>query len=255
MYLSQHPQIHIAAQKEIHFFDLRYDQGVDWYRAQFDDATEPMLGEASPSYMFSEDAIRRMHELVPDAKLIAILREPVSRAYSAYWFLNSLAPEGLTFEQTLEQQAAPGFMTRFGRPGVLTASTYLPALERVTRYYPRSSLHVLLLDDLKRDADGAFAGLCRFLGVDDTVKPASLGSTVNKTHALRSVGLYRMMMRYRAWRRLPFRLGYTIDRWNQRAVDYPPIDPATKQRLKQHFAEHNARLAEWLGRDLSDWEK
>jgi sulfotransferase family protein len=254
MYLSQHPQIHIAPQKEVHYFDLRYHRGLDWYRAQFDRvAGERAVGEASPSYMFSEDAMQRMHDLLPDVKLIAILRDPVARSYSAYWFVNSLAPEGLSFEETLEKQAQPDYVPRFKRPSIMTASTYLPALERVTRFYPRESLHVLLLDDLKNDVDGAFASLCRFLGVDDAVKPASLGETVNSTHALRSMGLYRAMVKYRLWRRLPFRLGYTISRWNERPVTYPPMNPETKQRLREQFAEHNAKLGEWLGRDLSAW--
>src|SRR5437762_2920456 len=84
LYLSQHPEVHIAPQKEVNFFDLEFHRGLDWYRAQFDRVEDgQVVGEASPNYMFSEDAVQRMAALLPDAKLIAILREPVSRAYSA----------------------------------------------------------------------------------------------------------------------------------------------------------------------------
>ncbi|TMK18557.1 MAG: sulfotransferase domain-containing protein [Actinobacteria bacterium] len=255
-YLAGHPEIHIAPVKEVHYFDLRFDRGLDWYRGQFDRATgKRLVGEASPNYMYSDESLRRMYDLLPDAKLIAILRDPVARAYSAYWFRTGLRPDGLSFEETLDEELKPGYVPKFRRPGVLTASWYLPALERICRFYPRESLQVMLLEDLKRDPDGEFASLCRFLGVDDTVKPASLGRQVNRTHRIRSLRLYRTMVRTQAWRRLPFHLGSTIDRWNQADFDYPPIDPATKQRLREYFGEHNAALARWLDRDLSMWER
>jgi hypothetical protein len=255
-YLSQHPDVHIAPQKEVHFFDHRFDRGLDWYRAQFDRASdERVVGEASPNYMFSEEAMQRMAGLLPDAKLIVMLREPVARAYSAYWFNEVLRPDRLSFEEAIEAENQPGFVPKYRRSGLLGGSTYLPGLERITRFYPRSALIVLLLEDLKKQPDETFASLCRFLEIDDTVKPSTLGRSVNQTHRLRSLRLYYTMARLKAWRRLPFRLGYKIDEWNQVPFEYPPIDPATRERLRAHFADHNAALARWLGRDLSTWNK
>jgi hypothetical protein len=63
------------------------------------------------------------------------------------------------------------------------------------------------------------------------------------------------MRRFRLWRRLPFRLGYKLDAWNRPSFDYPPIDAGTRARLDELFEEPNARLAKWLGRDLSVWER
>jgi sulfotransferase family protein len=254
-YLSGHPDVFIAPQKEVHYFDHYHRRGDDWYRAQFTGSrSRRLVGEASPSYMFEEEAMERMARLVPDAKLVAILREPVARMYSAYWFRKELAGEEQTFEQAIEEEQRPDFTPRKRLPLLLTHSTYLPALERVCRYYPRSSLQVHLLDDLRVAPEETFGSLCGFLGIDASVKPPKLGKAVNRTHRLRSRRLYRSMVRMRAWRRLPFRLGYALDEWNRVPFTYPDMDPATKDRLHAMFAERNAALAAWLGRDLSIWD-
>jgi sulfotransferase family protein len=254
-YLSDHPDVFIAPQKEVHYFDYHHRRGDDWYRAQFDGAGDHRLvGEASPRYMFEEPAMRRMAALLPDVKLVAILREPVSRAYSAYWFRRGLRGEEQSFEEAIEEELRPDFKPKSRLPLLLTASTYLPALERVCRFYPRSSLHVMLLEDLRVAPEAAFGSLCEFLGIDATVKPPKLGKPVNRTHRLKSRGLYRAMIRYRLWRRLPFRLGYKIDDWNRVPFTYPDMNPETRARLRAMFAEHNRDLAKWLGRDLSVWD-
>ena len=255
-YLSEHPDVFMAPQKEVHYFDYNYRRGHDWYRAQFDRVgDERLIGEASPRYMFDEKAMERMASLLPDIKLVAILREPVARMYSLYWFRRGLGAETQSFEQMIAEEQQSGFVPKGRRPPLIQTSTYLPALERVCRFYPRSSLLVLLLEDLRAEPEKTFGSLCDFLGVDASVKPPRLGKPVNRTHELRSRRLYRTMIRYRLWRRLPFRLGYKIDDMNRVAFTYPDIDPGTRRALRESFAEHNAALASWLGRDLSVWDE
>ena len=255
MYLSEHPEVSIAPQKEVHFFDLRHDRGVDWYQAQFDPRPgERLIGDASPNYMYSEDGMRRMADLLPNAKIVVLLREPVARAYSGYWFRSALMRDPRTFEETIADEQRPGYVSKDWRPGLLAGSTYLPALERICRFYPREALHVMLVEDLRLRAEEEFASLCRFLGIDDAVRPPSVGRQVNRPARLRSLGLYRVMVKTRAWRRLPFRLGFKLDEWNHEEFSYPPIEPSTEARLREYFAPHNSALARWLGRDLSEWE-
>src|SRR5436309_16134274 len=86
-YLNGHPDVAGARVKEVHYFDLHYHRGVDWYLDQFPDeaAARPRCtGEASPYYLFHPHAPRRAFDLVPDARLIALLRDPVDRAISHY---------------------------------------------------------------------------------------------------------------------------------------------------------------------------
>ena len=95
VHLMQHPQIIGVARKELHFFDYKSALGSWWYRTNFPTKAEmaqrsaalgkPVLtGEASPYYLFHPHAARRIARLLPDVKLIALLRNPVDRAFSHY---------------------------------------------------------------------------------------------------------------------------------------------------------------------------
>src|SRR5689334_25080325 len=84
-YLGDHRDGFVAAQKEVHYFDRDhlFSRGVEWYEAQFEGAGGVRaVGDATPGYMYSREAIDRMAALLPDVRLIATLRNPVDRAYS-----------------------------------------------------------------------------------------------------------------------------------------------------------------------------
>src|SRR5579885_2674785 len=109
-YLGQHPQIAPAVIKEVHFFDNNYERGVGWYRTQFPFLIEKSIaknigqqnfitGEASPYYLFHPHVPERAAKVVPGAKLIVLLRNPIDRAYSHYYHEVELGHEKLSFEQ------------------------------------------------------------------------------------------------------------------------------------------------------------
>jgi hypothetical protein len=94
-YLVQHPGIAPALRKEVHFFDYNYQRGCSWYQGQF--PTHPYMhymqtihrqamitGEASPYYLFHPYVPQRVAQLLPEIKLIALLRNPIERAFSHY---------------------------------------------------------------------------------------------------------------------------------------------------------------------------
>lgn len=83
-YLCQHPKVYGALLKEVHYFDDNYDRNPLWYRSHFDFDGEGIAIEATPKYLFDEASLWRMSVLLPDVTLIAVLREPVARAYSHY---------------------------------------------------------------------------------------------------------------------------------------------------------------------------
>lgn len=254
-YLSIHPEVFVAPEKEVDFFSDRYGRGLDWYRREFA-GSEGMkrVGEASPRYMFHGEAIPRLAGAIPNARLIAMLREPVARTYSDYWFRRSLGWERRPLDEVIDAElASAGPDGR--RSGIVEKSTYLPALERVVQHFPRESLLVLLLEDLRADPQRTFASVCEFLDIDASTQPRGLGKAVNRTHRLRSPLLYDVMRRLKLWRRLPYRLGYKLDAWNRPPIEYPPIDPRARTRLHEIFEDPNAGLARWLGRDLSIWER
>jgi cytochrome P450 len=103
-YLIQHPDVCGSRTKELHFFDNQYAKGERWYRANFAPRGQRVLLESSPYYLFHPLAAERAARLVPQARLIVLLRNPVDRAYSHF---NQNAEEGLeplSFEEALERE-------------------------------------------------------------------------------------------------------------------------------------------------------
>src|SRR5690606_33439746 len=84
--LARHPDVFIPKEKELHFFDQRYEEGIEAYRAYVRAATaEKAIGEATPAYLHTPAAAARIRAHLPDVKLIACLRDPIDRLYSRYW--------------------------------------------------------------------------------------------------------------------------------------------------------------------------
>lgn len=89
-YIIQHPQVIPSLKREIHYFDIYYKKGILWYRGHFPSITKLrnkffVTGESTPYYMFHPHAMKRLHSLLPDIKLIILLRDPVKRAISHYF--------------------------------------------------------------------------------------------------------------------------------------------------------------------------
>lgn len=239
--LTEHPDIYMATPKELRFFNLYYDRGLEWYAEQFVAARpDQYLGEASPEYMADEEAIDRLTGTIPDARLIAILRDPVDRVYSHYWFERVRGRGENTFERDLATN-----------PKMLEIGRYVRGLEHLSRSYPRERILVLFHDDLVADPLAVSRAAYRFIGVDDTFTPPSLGRAANQYVEFRS-------LRVRNWaQQLPRSvrpLRKVIERLNTHTdVSYPPMAPETRARIAAYYEGPNAALAEWLGRDLPAW--
>jgi Sulfotransferase domain len=224
-YLRWHPGITGPSWKEVSFFDRHSWRGAAWYRGQF--PLRPrgrLVGEASPSYLFHPLAAERARALVPEAKLIALLRDPVERAYSQYQHEVALGREPLSFEDALaaEGDRTCGEVERllddpraFSRAWwdhtYAARGLYAEQLERWLAAFPREQLLVVATEELAEKPADVYASVLEFLGA----APHQLG----------------------AYPRV-------FDR------DYPPMRSATRAALQARFAEPNRRLRRLLGRDL-----
>ncbi len=189
-YLEAHPCVLRAAAKEIHFFDLRYDRGVDWYRANFPTGVvravarragrRPALsGDASPYYLFHPLAPRRACDTVPGARLIVLLREPVARAYSHYrhavrlgledspTFAEAIAREESRLAGERERIMADGEYASFHHRhhSYLARGLYAEQLRAWFACFPRERFLVLRSEDLFAGTGATFARVLAFLGL------------------------------------------------------------------------------------------
>ncbi|MDQ1521009.1 MAG: hypothetical protein QOI55_2082 [Actinomycetota bacterium] len=252
-YLRGHDGVFIPVRKELNFFDRSEQSGrpLEWYGRQFDAARgDQLVGEATPTYLFTPEAPNRMAALIPEARLIALLRNPVDRAYSHYWLCRLLGVERRDFADAvldeLGGRALPGLeYLAYGR--------YLEQIERTLEHFPRTSLLVQLFDDLKAVPDEFFETVCRHIGADPTFKPSIVGERINTAQRPRSVMLWRGLERWRNSKRRGFRVARFISSKNSAPFTPPPMGPDVRASLIDHFAESTDALGAWLERDLSAW--
>jgi hypothetical protein len=237
--LRAHPDVFMAPAKELRFFsEPLTPESVDGYRAHFAGwAGERAIGEASPVYLYSETRLQRMHDLLPDARLVAILREPVARAYSDYWQRRGDGREDRAFPDVIAE----------GGSIYVRRSRYLRHLRGVCEVYPRAALHVELFEDLQQEPQAVLARVYGHVGVDPAFVPPDADRQANVNVRFRS-------QRVRAIsRRLPGPLRTVVGRANSSRAEYPPLDEGLARDLRAGFAKERARLGAWLGRDLSEW--
>jgi len=105
-YLMQHPELTMSHKKEIYFFNLFFDKGLAWYKSHFPfRANTKITGEATPSYIYHPKAAGRVKSILPDVKLIVLLRNPIDRAYSGYAMgLRRKTDTADTFEIAIERE-------------------------------------------------------------------------------------------------------------------------------------------------------
>jgi hypothetical protein len=245
--LGQLPDAWMSEPKELHFFDKHLSRGVGWYADQFQPGPEHVAwGESTPFYLYKDRVRAAMIDALPEARFVAILREPVSRAYSHYWFARSKGKEPLeSFADAVAAEPERLAKSKDGQPAAfsyLDRGHYLRQLKDLEARVGRDRILVHLMDDLGVDATGVLRVTCTFLGLDPSGADHVTVRTRN-TFADRTVNSAD---------------GQSKDRLQRRNVEvagdrYPPIDPELNAELRGRFHDENLELADWLGRDLTRW--
>jgi hypothetical protein len=230
--LVQHPRVKAAFFKEVHYFDLNFGKGNNWYRSNFPlqmrNTRSYITGEASPYYLFHPHAAKRASMVVSDAKLIVLLRNPVDRAYSHYQHQVKRVPgkarETLSFEEAIEVEdrilpsevskmlqdeyyASSSHRTR----SYLSRGRYIDQLLVWSNYFPRRRMLVLKSEDLFDATSNALECVLDFLEIPHWTPEA-----------------------------------YSIP--NKR--EYTGVDSFVRQRLDEYYQPYNQRLYEYLGVDF-----
>ena len=239
-YLGAHPQVYPSLRKEVEYFSTRFDEGEGWYRAHFPLAatralrsrrrSQPTLAfEATPDYLLHPSAAHRAAQLIPEAKIIALVRNPIDRAISQYGHNRRLDQEPLTLEAALasEDERLFGELEKISddprydarplrRYSYVTRGKYAEQLIRWQAWYPQDQIMVVRFEDLAADPAETLSAIESFLGIEDWHPPE---------FANHSYG--------RAGR-----------------ADSPAVDDDIRHQLAATFRPHNEKLAALLGYDL-----
>lgn len=270
-YLAEHPQIFMSPLKETNYFaygvdssgDLLYGdpelhnfriRTLEEYRALFEAAGDAIaVGEASPIYLECPQTPGRIEELLPEARIVCGLRNPVDRAYSDYQMY--LRSRGIEFDPVTDLGPGAGWARpdshwmRIGRYGEM--------LSRYLEVIPAQRLHVYLYEDMRADTGAVLSALYGFLGVDPGFVP-DLETPHNVGGIPARMGVERILTSKRAKAVLepmiPKSLANLARRLRtanlRRAPDLPPD---MRREMTDYFRDDIERTERMLGLDLSHW--
>ena len=181
--LSKHPQIFLPTQKEIHYFDINYHKGSQWYAEQFSSAKKNQTcGEITPFYLFDKKTPVRIKALVPNIKLIILLRDPVDRTISHFYHAQKRGFEELDIETALNAEAerlATKDQKILQRHSYIARSQYLSQLSRYEKHFKDQQILVLKSEDLFAKSQNTLNKIMKFLEIDE-IQVSNMIPTANK---------------------------------------------------------------------------
>lgn len=230
-YLTQHPRVIEASKKEVHYFDFNNELGIPWYRSHFpkESSLKPInaiTGEASPEYMYHPRAASQCHLLLPNAKIIVMVRDPVERSFSQYSHYKRFGEEHLTFEEAIEseQERLEGAFENYllnkyywnwnyFKYGYLAKSRYFEQLVPWYKLYGKSSIMVINSSDFYANTRETTNKVFNFLDLED----------------------------------------HTLDSYpNMFESKKSSMSNETRNKLTNYFKEHNKNLYQLIGQNF-DW--
>ena len=256
-----HPDFFRVAGNRLEWQDARTGNAFAWYLAQFAAlAGKRHIGEDTTTYLMSEVAPRRIRNLLPNARLIFMLRHPVRRAYSQYWHHVNSGRIAVPLERAITNH-----------PSIILGSTYVSGLRRFLDHFPREQLKVVFFEDMVRDMKTTVDDVTQFLGAAPmTVDGADTWH--NRTYysalpalqrAFNIVGRQLVRSRYsdhlqpsgkmqrRFSRRITHFYMQAVRRLLPESDSSPPMRQETREFLAEHLAARNEGLSKLLGRSVS----
>lgn len=240
--LREHPQV-FGADEETHFFDRHFDHGTKWWEETFFSgyAGEPVVVEKTASLLSHPQAARRISEVLPDARLICSLRDPLSRLYSDY----------LRFH----------FDRRYGileacerHPEIVDRCLYAKHLREYLSYFPRERLLINIYEDRAADPAAYMRRIYTFVGVDPDFRPNQLDLLIKPgAPEVRGLGVKALYF-LQAPALAPRWLKSLHYRLRNRSYQTLPFTGAEVDVLRGFFAEDIAQLESLIGQRLDVWQ-
>ena len=245
-YLARHPQISMSRPKELDFFvaERNWGKGLEWYRQRWNGPEKPIRGESSPNYTAYPNFAgvpERMADLLPDAKLIFMVRDPVDRVRASYIHSYSNAVEHRPMrEAILDPERA-----------YIRRSRYHEQLTRFLEYYPMEQILLLEQDELLNDRRATLQRVFAFLGARENVWRESFNEPRLETAARRRrtrlgvVAADRLPIRW--WRKIRDRRPFSTP------FEQQPMDDDLRAEVSGLLRDDAAAFRKLTGRPFASW--
>jgi len=250
-YLAVHPEVSMSRPKELDFFiaERNWPRGIDWYRSHFD-AGRRVRGESSPNYTSHpswKGVPERMAELVPEVRLIYLVRDPLDRIASQWVHNRSLRRENHPPAEALR------------RGSYVHRSRYMYQLDRFLEHFPADHVLVLEQGDLRHRRTATLERVFGFLGIDSSFRHPAFGAEVHPTGGKRRISAPGAAID-RIIRRSP--VAHLVPRGAvsrvegivlRRGIERPDIRAAMAPETLELLREDATRLRAFTGMTLDHW--
>lgn len=210
--LKEHPEVFVPDVKELHFFDLHYENGIDDYKLNFPDSLiegKKTWGEVTPNYYQEPNALERIAEHIPHCQLIYICREPKSRLISQYELFSQTDYSGLSFKEMVASKESAIDLSLQGKH-----------LFRMTSLFKQENIKVMFYDSLVASPEEFLKQIFTFLNVDKNFVPTNLYKRLNRVVFPKTQNLFKLL-----------RLMWVI-----KAIKKSPLSEAIKRLAKAKAA-------------------
>ena len=278
-YLNAHPEVCGTKRKELYFFNYGYsgDKNRDLaiYSEYFCKCNSygKLLFEATPEYLAGGSTVaQRILDMLPNVKLLFVLREPVSRLYSFYNFFSSRyeIDEGISFESYVDScfsfELDNKVKEKLGLKEIelryLQYGNYATHLKEYLQIFPRENIKVMFFEDLCENPLSFMKELCQFLKIDEEWYCNYSFEKSNQTFRAKRKWIHQLAMsfntRTETWLRgkpALKRVLVTIYKMlNQQEEGYPPMSDAERRRLEEYYKKSKLELSMLLcGEKLPAW--
>lgn len=281
--VKDHPQLSIPRNKEVPFFsdEAIYHKGFEWYLNTYfgKSLNDSLWGTMTPQYMLGENATnpelvaRRIKEVLPDVKLIAILRHPIKRAFSHYRMAAQRGYITKNFEKAVEDLLEDKTLGQSRLQDINEANTFLLGseyghiLQAYYQHFKPEQILVLDAEDLKSQPENVMRSLFKFLNIDEDYQPKHTGGQFRKGGGKPKVKLltpgymYKLPFVKKLWQSymphaLRKRVEYSINLWNSKPDEKTlETSSAAYKKLVAHYAPDVKLLEEVTGHKTpwKDW--
>ncbi|MGD1899698.1 MAG: sulfotransferase [Phormidesmis sp.] len=280
-YLNQHPEIFISQPKELYYFDAdfktkKYANSLDEYLAKFAAGDGKICGEGSTTYLYSKVAAKNIYRFNPEAKIIVMLRNPLTVMHSFHSQLlfngssETVQDFAIAIELEAERKLGHHIPKRCQTPELLLYREVVRFAEQIERYFTvfgKEQVKIVIFDDFQAETATVYREILEFVGADSTFETSFVRINANKkarSSVLQSLLKYPpakllQLGKYllpvpQSWRRRALEQAKArLTQLNTQTVSRSPIDRQLRQRLVKDLQLDIQKLECLLGRDLSAW--
>lgn len=267
-YLAQHPEVFMSDPKEVNFFSceemneqgLYYDdlkvKDLEKYKNLFTNLKgKKAIGEASVSYLFYPKTPKKIKEIIPDVKIIILLREPVSRAYSHYLMDYRLGYVNFSFDDVVFKRKEDKNIDLFYQQ-YISLGLYGEQVKRYIDIFGKDRVKIYLQDDLKNNPSNIILDIYDFLGVDSNYQPE-----VSKRYNVFSMPRNKIVCKIYKSSLRPLISSVLPQRMKEKIIDIlfikkqrPQMSDETRRYLHGIYRDDIANLEKLIGIDLNSWK-